>query len=240
MRGIFVKNLNDINNFKRVDLYGNGFVGDEYNGAFVIDKYKDGEFYLVIASNGQGWDHVSVTLHRKNGTSIKRCPSFEEMQMIKGKLFTEEEIVFQLHPREEDYINTHPYCLHLWKPNNCSMIVPPFNSVNEEELTENTYFEYEGIIVRIKIGEIDGWQVARVYCFTKDGKLIKSGPNWDQMCKAKSFVFGEKDAAFQFMISTYKIKHTSLDIWYPKDLGLMPPLPDAFLVGIDKKLNNRI
>ena len=33
---------------------------------FIIDKYKNGEFYLVIASNGQGWDHVSVSMHRKN------------------------------------------------------------------------------------------------------------------------------------------------------------------------------
>ena len=61
-----MKNLNNINNFRRTDLYGDGFVGDDYNGAFIIDKYKNGEFYLVIASNGQGWDHVSVSMHRKN------------------------------------------------------------------------------------------------------------------------------------------------------------------------------
>ena len=234
-----MKNLNNINNFRRVDLYGDSYVGDEHNGAFIIDKYKNGEFYLIIVSNEQGWDHVSVSLHRKNGANIKSCPSFEEMSMVKQKIFAEEEAVFQLHPREEDYINTHPYCLHLWKPNNCSMIVPPLYSVNDDELMENTYFEHEGIIVRIKTGEIDGWQVARVYCFTKDGKLIKSGPNWDVMCKAKSFVFGEKDAAFQFMMSTSNINHTSLDIWYPKSLDLMPPLPDVFLVGIDKKLNKK-
>lgn len=234
-----MKNLNNINNFRRVDLYGDGFIGDEYNGAFVIDKYKSGEFYLVIASNGKGWDHVSVTLHRKNGANIKRCPTFEEMQMVKEKIFSEEEVVFQLHPREEDYIDTHPYCLHLWKPNNCSMIIPPLYSVNEDELAVNTDFEHEGTIVRIKTCEIDGWQVARVYCFTKNGKLIKSIPNWDVMCKVKSFVFGEKDAAFQFMTSTSDIKHTGLDIWYPKNLDLMPPLPDEILVGTDKKLNKK-
>lgn len=230
-----MKNLNNIHNFRRIDLYHNGFVGDAYNGAFTIDRYKNGEFYLVIVSNGQGWDHVSVTLHRKNGANIERCPSFEEMQMIKEKIFTEEEVVFQLHPREEDYINTHPYCLHLWKPNNCSMFVPPLYSVNNDELLENTYFEHEGIVVEVKTGEIGGWQVARVSCFTKDGKLIKSGPNWDAMCKAKSLVFGEQDAAFQFMMKTSTVKQTSLDIWYPKDLELMPPLPGAVLVGTDKK-----
>ena len=61
-----MKNLNNINNFRRTDLYGDDFVDDDYNGAFIIDKYKNGEFYLVIASNGQGWDHVSVSMHRKN------------------------------------------------------------------------------------------------------------------------------------------------------------------------------
>jgi|GEM_PF-898137 hypothetical protein len=230
-----MKNLNNINNFRRMDLYGDGFVGDEHNGAFIINKYKNGEFYFVIASNGQGWDHVSVFMHRKNGKSIKKYPTFEEMKMIKEKLFSEEEVVFQLHPREEDYINTHPYCLHLWKPNDCNMIVPPLNSVNSDELTEGAYFEHDGIIVRIKTGEFDGWQVARVYCFTKDGTPIKSSPTWDVMCKAKSLVFGEKDAAFQFMSSTSD-KHVGLDIWYTKNLDLMPPLPDSFLVGTDKKM----
>lgn len=231
-----MKNLDNISNFRRIDLYGDGFLGDEANGAFIIDRYNNGEFYLVIASNGQGWDHVSVTIHKKNGGSVKKCPSYQEMMMIKEKLFSEEDVVFQLHPREEDYINTHPYCLHLWKPNNCNMVVPPLNSINNDELTENTYFEYEGIIVRIKTGELDGWQVARVYCFTKDGKLIKSNPTWDIMCKVKSLIFGEKDAAFQFMSSTSN-KHLGLDIWYPKNLDLMPHLPDAYLVGIDKKNN---
>ena len=231
-----MKNLDNISNFRRIDLYGDGFLGDEANGAFIIDRYNNGEFYLVIASNGQGWDHVSVTIHKKNGGSVKKCPSYQEMMMIKEKLFSEEDVVFQLHPREEDYINTHPYCLHLWKPNNCNMVVPPLNSINNDELTENTYFEHEGIIVRIKTGELDGWQVARVYCFTKDGKLIKSNPTWNIMCKVKSLIFGEKDAAFQFMSSTSN-KHLGLDIWYPKNLDLMPPLPDAYLVGIDKKNN---
>lgn len=231
-----MKNLDNISNFRRIDLYGDGFLGDEANGAFIIDRYNNGEFYLVIASNGQGWDHVSVTIHKKNGGSVKKCPSYQEMMMIKEKLFSEEDVVFQLHPREEDYINTHPYCLHLWKPNNCNMVVPPLNSINNDELIENTYFEHEGIIVRIKTSELDGWQVARVYCFTKDGKLIKSNPTWDIMCKVKSLIFGEKDAAFQFMSSTSN-KDPGLDIWYPKNLDLMPPLPNAYLVGIDKKNN---
>ncbi len=229
-----MKNLDMVCGLVRVDLYGDGVVGDEHNGAFVIDRHKDGEFFFLVASNGFGWDHVSVSLHRKNGANIKRCPSFEEMQMIKEKLFAEEEVVFQLHPREEDYINTHPYCLHLWRPNNYNMNIPPLHSVNEDELSSNLEFEHDGITVKIKIGNTDGWQVARVNCFTKDGRLIKSSPTWNVMCKAKEIAFGEEEAAFQFMASGNS-KRTGLDIWYPTSLSLRPPLPNAVLVGVDKK-----
>lgn len=231
-----MKNLNNINNFRRIALYGNSYLGDEHNGAFVVDKFnKNGEFYLVIVSNGQGWDHVSVSLHKKNGNNINRCPSFEEMQMIKAKIFGEDEVVFQLHPREEDYINTHPYCLHLWKPNSCDMVLPPMHSLDNVEILKNECFEYNNIIVRVRIGEVDGWQIAKVDCFTKDGKQIKSGPSWDVMCEAKKFVFGNKEAAFQFMMDTANSDHSCLNLWFPINLDLMPPLPDSILVGTNKK-----
>lgn len=32
-----MKNLDNISNFKRIDLYGDGFLSDEANGAFIID-----------------------------------------------------------------------------------------------------------------------------------------------------------------------------------------------------------
>lgn len=229
-----MKILNNISNFRRIDLYGDGYVGDEYSGAFVIDRYKNGEFYLVIADRGDGWDHVSVSLHRKNGANIKRCPSFEEMMMIKEKTFEENEIVFQLHPTEEEYINTHPFCLHLWKPNSYDMIIPPLNLVSSDNLKEVSCFVHDGIIVRIKTGEFEEWQVARVYCFTKDGKMIKTTPSWDIMCEAKSLIFGDKNVAFQFM-SSLTDKHIGLDIWCPKNLDLISSLPDSKLVGYNKK-----
>lgn len=229
-----MRNLDTVRNLIRVDLYGDGIVGNEHNGAFVIDRHKNGEFFLLVVSNGMGFDHVSVTLHRKNGADIKRCPSFGEMQMIKEKIFEDDEIVFQLHPREEDYINTHPFCLHLWRPNNCEMNIPPLYAVEEDRLREDNEFEHEGIIVKVRKGNIDGWQVARVNAFTKDGRLIKSSPTWNVMCKAKEIAFGEEEAAFQFMASGNS-KQTGLDIWYPTSLSLRPPLPNAILVGMDKK-----
>jgi hypothetical protein len=36
--------------------------------------------------------------------------------MIKDIFWGEEEAVMQIHPPASEYVNIHPYCLHLWKP----------------------------------------------------------------------------------------------------------------------------
>lgn len=72
----------------------------------------------VIFSNGGGWDHVSVS-HRN------KTPSWEEMCMVKDIFFDEEECVIQYHPPKSQYVNNHPYCLHLWRPQNKEVLMPP-------------------------------------------------------------------------------------------------------------------
>ena len=108
-----MKNLNELNKY-RVPLMGQ--MGNEGCGAFII-PYRSYELN-VIASDGEGWDHVSVSL--KN-----RCPNWEEMSYIKNLFFDEQECVMQLHPPKSDYINVHPYCLHLWKPQTSELPRPP-------------------------------------------------------------------------------------------------------------------
>ncbi|MEA4928398.1 MAG: hypothetical protein VB104_06930 [Candidatus Limiplasma sp.] len=71
-----------------------------------------------IASFGGGWDHVSVSYHH-------RCPTWDEMQRVKDLFFGEEEIVVQYHPAKSQYVNNHPYCLHLWKPHIEMIPTPP-------------------------------------------------------------------------------------------------------------------
>ena len=63
----------------------------------------------VIASNGGGWDHVSVSCQN-------RCPTWAEMDYVKNLFFKDDEVVIQLHVAKSDHINYHPYCLHLWRP----------------------------------------------------------------------------------------------------------------------------
>ena len=83
---------------------------DGNNGAFVLPPAtRDGPDLRVIISDGEGWDHVSVS-------TSARCPTWEEMQYVKDAFFGHEEAVMQLHPPQSTYRNHHPYCLHLWRP----------------------------------------------------------------------------------------------------------------------------
>ena len=73
--------------------------------------------FNVIASDGGGWDHVSVSLP-------DRCPTWSEMCAIKRLFFAPDEVVMQLHPAERHYRNFHPYCLHLWRPQEQTIPLP--------------------------------------------------------------------------------------------------------------------
>lgn len=55
------------------------------------------------------WEHVSVS------TPV-RCPTWEEMCFVKSLFWLPHECVVQFHPPEAEYVNQHPYCLHLWRP----------------------------------------------------------------------------------------------------------------------------
>lgn len=72
----------------------------------------------VIASDGDGWDHVSVSLP-------DRTPTWDEMCGIKKLFFGDDQMAVQYHPAGKDYINQHPYCLHLWRPHGQEIQMPP-------------------------------------------------------------------------------------------------------------------
>jgi hypothetical protein len=92
------------------DLIGN-------NGAFLVPVAGVG-FMQVIASDGRGWEHVSASLP-------DRCPTWAEMCVIKDMFWTDDDTVIQYHPAKDDYVNKHPYCLHLWRPTDILLPLPP-------------------------------------------------------------------------------------------------------------------
>ncbi|MCA9938724.1 MAG: hypothetical protein KC418_08780 [Anaerolineales bacterium] len=93
------------------------------NGAFLV-KGPRRAWLLIIASDSAGWDHVSVRVHKQN-----RCPRWDEMAFVKTLFWDDEEEVMQLHPRQSQYVNNHPYVLHLWRPQNREIPLPPFTMV---------------------------------------------------------------------------------------------------------------
>jgi len=73
---------------------------------------------MVVCSWGGGWDHVSVSFSN-------RCPTWEEMCLTKAIFFRDDECCVEYHPAKEDYVNHHPYCLHIWKPQGTELPKPP-------------------------------------------------------------------------------------------------------------------
>jgi len=110
---------------------------DESNGnlgAFFIpnpfaSKTEPRAPFSVIASDGVrreadepedllGWEHVSVSLPH-------RCPTWNEMDLVKAFFWDDDDAVMQLHPPRSQWVNNHPMCLHLWRPLRASIPLPP-------------------------------------------------------------------------------------------------------------------
>ena len=91
-------------------------MGDGNNGFFKI-HYK-GVLFYVIASDGLGWEHVSVSLTKR------RAPIWEEMCYIKNLFWDKEDCVVQYHPPESVYVNNVDNCLHMWRKIGFEMPVP--------------------------------------------------------------------------------------------------------------------
>ena len=88
------------------------------NGAFQFQNMV-GTKFKIIASDGGGWEHVSVSC------SNNRCPTWSEMCAIKKIFWDDDDCVIQFHPAKEDYVNNHETCLHMWRPTNQTFPTPP-------------------------------------------------------------------------------------------------------------------
>ena len=104
---------------REMEIYRNkhwasGAYGNNRNGCFRIPSRG----LAIIASSGEGWDHVSVSLK-------DRCPTWDEMEWIKRKFFEDDDAVIQIHPPLKDYVNCCEFCLHMWRPWDHEIPLPP-------------------------------------------------------------------------------------------------------------------
>lgn len=111
-----MRTISEIKSNPHIKILNMGFDG---MACYLNDKqYKPPREMAITASWGGGWEHVSVSLQN-------RCPTWDEMCRIKDIFWGEEECVVQFHPPRSEYVNNHPYCLHLWKKIGANWDTPP-------------------------------------------------------------------------------------------------------------------
>lgn len=115
-----MRNLRNLDKWRRRDLERAHFgcEGDETCGLFIFKDHRTKNALRIVASSGEGWDHVSVSLPH-------RCPTWEEMERVKRLFFAPEDVAFQLHVPIADHISVHPFCLHIWRPQDGTIPMPP-------------------------------------------------------------------------------------------------------------------
>lgn len=116
-----MKNLPNLAKYRRVTanvVTVMGSIGDDRNGVFDVPHPRTGVVLLVIASSGDDWDHVSVSLPN-------RCPDWEEMEYVKRMFFEDHETAMQLHVPPAEHKNLANTCLHIWRPQASEIPRPP-------------------------------------------------------------------------------------------------------------------
>lgn len=89
-------------------IYGMTDASYGFNGYF--EFVVNGVPVKCVASDGYGWQHVSVSLVQSLFT-----PSWDMMCKIKDLFWEPEDWVIQFHPARSAYVNCHRGCLHLWR-----------------------------------------------------------------------------------------------------------------------------
>lgn len=109
--------------FKSDARYGN-------NGCFLVKGPERHKLFCIVSDMG-GWEHVSVSLAGK-----ARLPNWTEMCFVKDLFWNEDEAVVQIHPKKEDYINFQAVTLHLWRPADVELPLPPHTFVGPKNVEE--------------------------------------------------------------------------------------------------------
>lgn len=105
------------------------------NGVFFIPHPRINNYTICcMVSDGMGWEHVSVTVS-PNKNQATRFPTWEEMSIVKDHFWDDTDTVIQFHPPASEYINQHPYCLHLWRKQFFEMPLPDSITVGNKKVT---------------------------------------------------------------------------------------------------------
>ena len=86
--------------------------GDRFGCFRLSGREANGRGLNIIAVDGEGtgWEHVSVSPTDQKS----RCPSWDEMCIVKRLFWKDSACVVQFHPPESEYVD-NAQVLHLWR-----------------------------------------------------------------------------------------------------------------------------
>lgn len=114
-----MRRLRELNRYRDRDWESRfGAEGGDDGGCFKVPSPVDSQPLAVMIGVGEGWDHISVS-------RPLRCPNWREMEHVKRLFFKEDEVAMQLHVPPTDHISVHPNCLHIWRPHEGAIPMPP-------------------------------------------------------------------------------------------------------------------
>jgi hypothetical protein len=85
-----------------------------------LDVYSvyNNKIALAKFTKALGWEHLSISFSDET-------PSWDFTQEMKELFWKDDEVCYQLHPTKDNYINNDEHCLHLWKPIDEEIPLPP-------------------------------------------------------------------------------------------------------------------
>lgn len=172
---------------------------------------KDSKMGNITTSEPLQWEHVSMETISQD---ISRCPTYEEMCLLKYRFFSENEITLQVHPAKSEYVNKKKYMLHLWRNKEITTMA-------EERLRRKICKTYE------EAKKYFSGERKEIY-LPKCGIVIifcgEEWLSWEEVCKIKQRYWDPEEVAVQFNVSREldcNEEHMIL-LWDATDFDLPP------------------
>ena len=103
----------------------------------------------------------------------------------------------EFHPKEEDYVDEHPYVLHMWRYNVADFPLPIQSDYDSNQITQSMLLPRKNGYYNVNIVETTNWKRVRISLLDKYGHPLDRFPKWDEMCVAKQMFFAPDEAVIQ-------------------------------------------
>ena len=128
----------------------------------------------------EDWEHALLFPITK-----KRCPTWPEMVRLKEFFWQKNDVAIQVHPTRANYINIHPYTLHLWHSREHCYDLSVVREVTSSILKEkhSSFHSFSSSYL--------GTRFIAIYGGSR-------WPTWEEVCHEKQRFFGPDCPAIQF------------------------------------------